>query len=242
MNIMRTGLTIHGIVLGAFLFGACLPGDRIVGTGAVTKRAVTVGAFHGIRLDGAMDVVITKADAQDVQVEAQANIADLLVTEVKDGIWHIRTSKSYSTDKPFIVHIAVPTIDHVQVNGSGDVRSTATFAAKRFQAEVQGSGDVEIAVTAEFVKAQLNGSGEIKLTGTTTTLETDVVGSGAVKAGGLRCETAKVQVTGSGDVTVQAVQELDATITGSGDVKYKGKPAEIAEQVTGSGEVKPAKE
>lgn len=239
---LRIGLAMAGVATWAALFGTGMLSERVVGTGPVVKQPVKVAEFHGIRVDGSMDVQLTKADAPGVHVEAQANIADLLVTEVKDGIWHIRTRQAYSTEKPFIVHIALPAIDVIQVNGSGDVRSSETFTAKRLHVEVHGSGDVEVGITAEMVRTTMNGSGEIKLTGTTSILEADVVGSGAVKTGGLQADIATVNVTGSGDVTVQAVQKLNATITGSGDVKYKVKPAEIIEQVTGSGEVKPAKE
>jgi hypothetical protein len=49
-------------------------------------------------------------------------------------------------------------------------------------------------------------------------------------------------VNGSGDITVKVVGTLDARISGSGDVRYKGTPAEIKKQVSGSGDISPAKE
>lgn len=237
MHLMRTTSTLLTLALSTGLLASCVLADQVKGSGPVVRKTITVDAFHGIELSGALDVMITKAATQQVEVEAQANIAELLVTEVRDGICHISTKGSYSTDKAFIVHIAIPALDQVQVSGSGDVISTTPFTMDELTVKVSGSGDVALAVQAGSAKADLSGSGEIKLTGTANALDAQVKGSGDIKAGNLKASTANARVTGSGDITVQATT-LDAQITGSGDVKYKGTKPTITSKVTGSGEVR----
>lgn len=239
---MRPSTALLAVAFSTAIAASCHPGEHVKGAGPVVRKAITVSTFHGVDLAGSLDVMITQGPVQQVEVEAQANIAELLTTEVRNGICHITTNKNYSTDKTFIVHITVPAIDHVEVTGSGDVKSTSTFNMERMHVGVSGSGDVEIGVAASHVEADLRGSGEIKLTGTTTTLDASVKGSGDIKAGGLRSDAATAKVTGSGDITVQAMRTLNAHITGSGDVKYKGALPTITSSVTGSGEVRSADE
>jgi len=221
------------------LFAACLPVDCVKGTGVPEKKALTVTAFHGIVVQGSVNVQLTLSPTQQVQVEAQPNIAELIVTEVKDGIWVIKTSKCYSTDKIFTVHIAVPTIDVVSIQGSGDVVGTGEFTATELKVDVQGSGDLRLATAAKDVRASVQGSGDITLSGTCGMLYAAVQGSGDIKAGELKTTSAKAEIEGSGDITVQASETLDANVQGSGDVKYRGRPTKVNSNVQGSGDVKP---
>jgi hypothetical protein len=83
--------------------------NHIKGEGDVIKKPLTVDAFHGIVLEGAADVVITQAATQQVEVEGQPNIAALVTTAVKDGIWTVGTGRaSYSTNKPSSCTSACP--------------------------------------------------------------------------------------------------------------------------------------
>lgn len=235
---MRLNLTLPALLMSAGLFAACAPVECVKGSGSPEKKILTVAAFHGIVVQGAVDVQLSVSATQKVEVEAQPNIAALVVTEVKDGIWVIKTSQCYSTDKAFIVHIAVPTVDVVSIQGSGDVVGTGEFPTTDLKVDVQGSGDLRLATAAKDVRASIQGSGDIILSGTCTTLHATVQGSGDIKAGDLKAADAKAQVEGSGDITVNASGSLDAKVQGSGDVKYRGKPGSVNSNVQGSGDVK----
>lgn len=237
MYLMRISHTFFAVAASSCMLASCLFMDHVKGTGPVARKTLTVAPFHGVELTGALDVTITKGAQQKVEVEAQANLAELVELEVRNGICHITTSESYSTTKPFIVHVTIPALDHVTLSGSGDVISTTTFEPDDLHVVVRGSGDVALNVNAGTVKAELSGSGEIKLVGTATSLDAQVKGSGDIKAGNLKVAIANAQVVGSGDVTVQT-GTLNAQITGSGDVKYKGAKPTITSKVTGSGSVR----
>lgn len=236
---MRANLSLLALLMSAGVFASCTPIDCVKGTGAPERKPLSVTSFHGIVVQGAVDVKLSVAPTQTIEVEAQPNIAALVLTEVKDGIWVIHTDRCYSTDKPFIIHIALPTIDVVSIQGSGDVTSTGEFNTPDMKLDVQGSGDLRMAVVAKTIRAGVQGSGDITLSGTCGMLHAAVQGSGDIKAGELKTGSAKASVEGSGDITVQAADNLDANVQGSGDVKYKGKPAHIDSKVQGSGDVKP---
>jgi hypothetical protein len=226
--------------LAACLFTAPETCDHVKGEGEVVKKQLTVDAFHGIRVESAMNVVLTPAATQAVEVEAQANIAELVTTEVKNGIWIIATSKDYSTTKPFIVHISAPLIDVVRVEGSGDVKSEGSFTASDVELTIEGSGNLTYACAARSVRIEVDGSGNVQLSGTTTRLKTSVQGSGDVMAADMKASEATVDLQGSGDAAISASESVDASVQGSGDVVYSGKPARVNRNVSGSGEVRPA--
>jgi hypothetical protein len=63
-------------------------------------------------------------------------------------------------------------------------------------------------------------------------------GAGDVDAFGLQSRDAVVRLTSSGSVKVHATSTLDVTLTGGGDVQYRGSPR-VTKNVTGSGRVVP---
>ena len=239
---LRNHLLILTFFVSAGLFASCSIGACVSGKGSVVKRGLNVEPFHGIIVQGSVDVRVSTATVQRVEVEGQENLVGLVEAVVKDGIWTIRTSDCYRTEKPYIVHIQVPTLDKVSVQGSGDVLGIGTLETGFMDLSVQGSGDVELMLKATTVQTSIQGSGTIKLSGTCGVLRAEVQGSGDVKSGNMTTANAFANVIGSGDITVRVTGTLDAQISGSGDIRYKGTPAEIKKSIAGSGDVGPSKE
>lgn len=233
---MRTLFTSAALVACTIAFAN--PCDHVKGAGPLVKKTLNVAAFHGIEVEGSIDVVLTQAPRQSVEVEAQANLIDLVSVDVSKGVWNITTKEGYSTDKPFIVRISVPMIDQVGLHGSGDVKSESTFSADNVRLSLEGSGDIALAFNAKSVVADIQGSGDIKLSGSAQTLTASIEGSGDINAKNMTAESAAVSTAGSGDITVNATGSLTASIEGSGDVIYKGHPANVVHNIAGSGEVR----
>lgn len=234
---------IRRISLAVLLVSSCLVSSahgwqQVTGKGAVVRRSLTVQAFHGFAVEGAMDVIITPASVQSVEIEAQENLIGLVTTEVRNGVWRIATREGYSTSEPFVVHIRVPVIDVVELDGSGNVKADGSFTAGAVKLAVNGSGDIDMAFAARSVDVQVQGSGDVTVAGSCTELRAAVVGSGDINARDLQAESVQASVSGSGDIVVHATKRLNAAISGSGDVVYAGDPMTVDQRIDGSGEVR----
>ena len=232
----RTSLILAAGLMTVLITSASIPStDQVQGTGDVVKKTLNVDAFHGIELQGSMDVIITKAAERSVVVEAQANIAELVTTNVKNGSWLISTSKNYSTNKPFIVHISVPEIDGINSEGSGDVKCIGTFDATEASVAIAGSGNVLMNYKAGSINASIEGSGDLHLGGTCDRLKVSIAGSGDVNAADLVSRDLVVEIGGSGDVNADANGDVRVSIAGSGDVLLARAPTHIDKLINGSG-------
>lgn len=234
---MRILLLLAVAAAITFIAARSIPGVHVKGTGDVIKRTLPIAGFHGFILAGSMDVQLVRADEQKVVVEAQANIADLVTTEVKDGIWRIDTKESHSTSKPFIIHIQAPMIDRVQVDGSGDVKGEGVFQPERMNLGIAGSGSIHLVFEARKADADISGSGSMLLSGSCGAIDADIAGSGSINAAKLQCTDAGIDIAGSGNVTVDASGSVSASIAGSGNVVLMRKPAALKKSIAGSGSV-----
>ncbi|MBL0129557.1 MAG: DUF2807 domain-containing protein [Flavobacteriales bacterium] len=237
MNTTSHFLVGLGIVSSA-VATSCAFNGGVKGTGPVVHRTVTLEPIKGFVLEGSMDVQLSRSATQGIDIEAQENIAALITAELRDGIWHISTSKSYSTSAPFIIHIDVPSIEVVKVDGSGDVIGNGEFEQDRAMFDVSGSGSITLAMFAERIDARIDGSGDVRLTGQCDLLDAKVHGSGDVNAGELELENLNAMIDGSGNITANASGKVDARISGSGDVVLLRQPTAITQHVDGSGAVR----
>jgi hypothetical protein len=123
------------------------------------------------------------------------------------------------------------------VSGSG--RIDVKGSCKRIDSDISGSGKVVAALTiSEVASVGISGSGKFECSGTAKEIKTNISGSGKVHAANLEVEVCNVRISGSGDVEINVKSELDANISGSGTVSYKGNPSHVNGNSSGSGKVR----
>lgn len=123
------------------------------------------------------------------------------------------------------------------VSGSGEINLKGKF--KSIKADVSGSGKVSVNGTvtgrADF---EISGSGKIEASGSADSMSAEISGSGKVLGANFVTNVARIDIAGSGDVEITVNKDLDADITGSGTVLYKGNPARVNSDASGSGSVR----
>lgn len=122
------------------------------------------------------------------------------------------------------------------VSGSGNLEVSGN--AKVFEGSVSGSGRIDASVNADAAEFGVSGSGRISARGQVETINATVSGSGKVLASELAARRADVRITGSGDIELNISDELEAAISGSGSVSYKGNPSKVNSHSSGSGRVR----
>lgn len=222
----------------ALLFVGCI-GDAapVIGTGEPVTREIPVAMLNGITVDGSLDVTVVRGDTQRVEVTAQPDLIDLVKTKVDNGMWKVTTTKDYTSDREFTVRLTVPMLNTVIIEGSGNVTSGQVFNTGKTHLAVKGSGSIAIDTLHEgLLEAVNNGSGSISVNGTCRELEVTSEGSGDLHALGLAANEAEITLKGSGNAEVTVISSLEAELSGSGGLRYRGKP-EVSTKVTGSGSV-----
>jgi hypothetical protein len=242
------GQIINNLIMNKFIFligtllmmcscrhmgGRHVRGSRTMGT---EQRNIT--GFTGVETRGSIDIVVMQGN-YNVRVEADQNLLQYIETNVENGrlIARFRRGISISDYNSAKVYVTAPELNAFETHGSGDISGQGKISDKnKMDIGISGSGDITLELDCPIIKTETHGAGNIALGGETRNVSCLVSGSGDVKASGLRAETAKISIHGSGDVEVYASESLDTEISGSGDVHYKGEPR-ISTTVHGSGSV-----
>ncbi|PHN02647.1 head GIN domain-containing protein [Flavilitoribacter nigricans] len=210
----------------------------ISGEGPVVKRTLDLSSFDKVVLTNNAKVYLRQGSRQSVEVEAQQNIIDNLVTEVSGDTWKIRFDKSVRRYEGMKVYITIPTLEGARVSGSGSIIGENTFTGlDELGVSISGSGNISLDVEANMIDSHISGSGDIRLAGTTDKHGISISGSGEVEAYDLISDSCKVRISGSGDCEVEVKEDLEVRISGSGDVNYKGRPR-VSSRISGSGDIR----
>lgn len=135
----------------------------------------------------------------------------------------------------------------VEVEASGDMESDVSGSGnielkgkcESFNSDVSGSGKVIMTLNASGnAYFGVSGSGKIEASGSASRVKTSISGSGKILAANLETNSCEVRIAGSGDVEINVKNELDANITGSGNVRYRGNPSKVNSHSAGSGSVR----
>jgi hypothetical protein len=122
------------------------------------------------------------------------------------------------------------------VSGSGEI--VLKGSCRNYDSDVSGSGRIDLDVAiSDKASFGVSGSGKILAAGTAKEVKTNISGSGKVLAANLETNKCDVRISGSGDVEINVKSELDANISGSGSVSYKGNPNHVNSHSSGSGKV-----
>jgi hypothetical protein len=214
---------------------------KINGNGKISNETRTTEDYESIEVLGSLDVELLRGKEGSIKIEAERNFLEYIKTNVKNNTLIIKVKKGYSL-RPSIrkrIAITVPfeEISEVTLSGSGDVECTDAIKTNHFYVSVAGSGDVNLHLITEKTTASVAGSGDIKLHGKTNYLEASVAGSGDITAYELMTNTADVLVAGSGDIRLFVIESLDASVSGPGDISYKGNPMNVEKSTVGSGDI-----
>ena len=211
--------------------------SKIRGEGPTVTQDLDLPAFDAIKLSMDADVYVRQGSQQSVRIEAQQNMIDNIKKEVSDNTWRITTDRWVTRHDPIKIYITIPKLTEASVSGSGNLMGETAFSGSdRFMTGVSGSGNVKLEITCDELDARVSGSGNVRLAGSTGSLTAKISGSGNIKAEDLAAKTCNVQVSGSGNSSVNVSDELDVKISGSGDVSYKGRP-KVSSRISGSGDL-----
>jgi hypothetical protein len=194
--------------------------ESVRGSGDTITETRTVSSFNRIELSGAESLEVIPGNSVRVEVTGYRNLIDDYETSVSGGTLKLRFDRDVINvrNNNLSVRVYTPSLEGVELHGSGEVKVLGNGDLGLRHAEINGSGEMEI--------SQPESSGRAL----------EISGSGKILARNAAARNVRAEINGSGDIETTATNELDATINGSGKVHYWGG-ARVKTDISGSGEV-----
>lgn len=220
-------LTIAIVVLS---ISACTHAQfrkTVYGNNHVVTKDRQVENFTGIKVSTGIDVYLKQGETEKVSVEADDNIQEYILTEVRGGVLNVYTEATIRSAERKRVYVTVKEISSIRTSSAGDVFGESPIKSDRLELSASSAGSIKLDVSAKEIKADISSSGDITLTGITDLLEADLSSAGDLNAYELNTREADVSVSSAGDADVNVTEKLTARASSAGDINYHGNPKYI---------------
>jgi hypothetical protein len=206
-----------------------------------------VGSFTGVKISGSIELILSQGPESTVAISAgDESDIEKIVTEVRGGILYIelKDRKNWWNDqwntmnKKFKAYVSAPDFRSIESAGSGSIQIVGILKGDDLELEVAGSGNIKGAIEVENLEMVQSGSSNIRLSGKATKAAFNCSGSGNIQSPDLIIDYCDVNISGSGHADLTVEKELSGSLSGSGNIRYKGN-AEITEKsISGVGKIR----
>jgi hypothetical protein len=229
------------LALPLFL-GACqgLGGKRVHGDGNIQNDEHAISSFKTLHLSVPADVYLSTGDHADVKIEGDNNLLKFVEVEQTGDVVTIRTQEGFNLipTNSLKVYVTNPSYEKIEASGACNIESQNKLTSPDgLEMHMSGAGNIKLEVDAPRVDARLSGAGNIYLKGQTKDVRLNLSGAGNAHCYDLLAENTDVSISGFGSAEVYASVKLSASVSGAGNVDYKGNATDVEQHVSGAGGV-----
>jgi hypothetical protein len=232
------------ILILMLAFGGCRKEnicDCLKSTGEIIKETRQLGEFERINLDNNINLIITQDSSYTAVIESGENLMSLIKTDVKDNCLYIKNDnvcnwvRSYK--KEINVYLTLKKLSYITNTGSGDITSTDTIFTNIIGIEnVNGSGTINMILKSkESYFFEILGPADFIIKGKSGYNYIWASGYGKFDCSELSSSNSLTINNGTNNCFVNVSNNLDARITGTGNIYYKGNPKSIESDIKGDG-------
>ena len=208
------------------------PGERasrdrgnIQGNGQLGTDLRSITGYTSLALHANMDVEMSST-LESVEVQAEDNLFDNIITKVDKGTLHIHWKEGEwaKATKPVKIKVPLGQVNTLVINDRGFITVSDTIVGDTLWLKGYGSGDMALAAQVNYLDAEIHGNGNIEVEGTTQHLDLAIFGSGDLSAFEMAAQTAGIYTEGNGGAKIQVAETLKGVTRGRGHIRLKGTP------------------
>jgi hypothetical protein len=236
-NKMKNLSQITAIALCLCISG-CADGQfrkTVFGNGNVVKKERSTEPASGVKVATGIDVYLSQGDKQSLVVEADENLHEYIITEVKNDILNVYTEANIRDAERKRVYITLRDINTVGTSSAGDVVGETPVRTEDLKLSASSAGDIKLEVYVKNIDANISSSGDVTLIGEADMIDASLSSAGDLYAFDLKVREAEVSVSSAGNAEIYVTDKLFARASSAGDVNYKGDPKNVDAHTSSAG-------
>jgi hypothetical protein len=230
-------------------------------------NASLTGPFSRVSQRGLGNLHLVQGEVEDLRIEGREELKARVRAAVKDGTleiwfehdWWDWLSWAFMGPWKLDIYLTMHTINGIALRGAGNldcpkIETTdlefsqsgagnsviSSLSAAELKVKHSGAGNLAIkALVVENLSVDHSGMGNIDLSGQAARQDVHLSGAGNYSASGLESQDVALKQSGVGNAHVWAVTTLDASLSGAGNIDYRGSPA-VTQKVSGVGHIRNA--
>ncbi len=234
---MHKPINFSIILVCFFLLTNCNNFNVIRGNGNMTEQSFNVDGFDEVEVRGFYEVILEEGNKENVVIECDENLFDYITVNVRGNTLIIDNEEQLKSQDGIKVYITYESLQSISCSGASKLENKGTINTRRLDVNLSGAGQLDLNVESKILDVDISGAGHLMLSGDSDKLDLQLSGAGKLDAFDLKSEECDINISGVGAAEVYVTEELTATLSGIGGVKYRGNPKHINRNVSGLGKV-----
>ncbi len=220
-------LRVLTVAIAILTFSACTSGQyrkTVYGNHNVVTKERKAESFSSVKASSGVDVYLKQGDDESISVEADENLQEYIMTEVRNGELNVYTDANIRGSERMRVYVSMRDIKSIRTTSAGNVIGQTPIKSDKLELSASSAGDVKLEVHAEEIRINISSSGDMTLSGDADMLDADLSSAGDLDAFDLKVREAEISVSSAGDADVYVTEKITARASSAGDINYKGDP------------------
>ena len=203
----------------------------------VTQKRKISEDFTRVKVSSGIDLYIKQGERNTLRVEADENLHDIIITEVKNGRLRIYSEKNIWRAKAKKVYLTVTDIDELKATSGSDAYSENTLRVQDFELSVSSGADANITVEADNLTTSASSGADLRVAGKANRHYSNASSGSSIKAYSLKSKDVTVKVSSGADINIYASESINARASSGGDIDYRGNPETVNKKTSSGGSV-----
>lgn len=214
-------------------------GTGVKGNGNIVMETREVTEpFSKIKATEGLNVYVTQGSNESITVEADENLQELILTEVKDGVLKIHCKEQIGRASSKKINVNFKSVSALTSTSGSNLYSTNTVAAENLVLKSSSGSNMKVKVNANDLTCDSSSGSNLKVSGETISLTAEASSGSNIKAGDLKAESSEVSASSGANLTVNTSKALIAKASSGGGVNYYGNPEMLDTDKSSGGSIR----
>ncbi|MEL1242139.1 head GIN domain-containing protein [Flavobacterium flavipallidum] len=201
------------------------------------KRNISENFTH-IEVGSAIEVIIEQADRTKVLVEADENLQNSIITDVKNGVLIIsRKNGNYNSQHGQKVYITAPIIEELTANSASFIKTKNTLKGENIGLNTSSAAKIEAQLSIDNIKVNSSSASKIEIKGMALNLETEATSASNINAEDLLANNITAESSSGSKISIHPIVSLTAEASSGGKIEYHNNPKHIEKSTSSGGNI-----
>ncbi|NQU81198.1 MAG: DUF2807 domain-containing protein [Bacteroidetes bacterium] len=147
------------IVFTTSAFGQFRP--NVTGSGKVVSEDRKAGYFNAVKVSSGIDVYLTQGQKESIKVEADDNLHEYIVTEIKDNTLKVYSEANIRKAEAKKVYVTIKDVEKLSTSSAGDLFGETLIKSDELYLSASSAGDIYYQGNPKQVDAHSSSAGGI---------------------------------------------------------------------------------
>jgi hypothetical protein len=193
--------------------------------------------FNAIKVQQGINLYLSQGNSTKINVEADENIIDLLITEVKNNELKVYFEKNVYKAKARNVYLTTNEISSIRTSSGAYVQSENTLQVNSLVLDSSSGSSIKVYVNADEIESSTSSGADIDIFGKTKFISAKASSGSSIDADELESVDAYAKASSGANIDINVSGKLTAKASSGGDIDYEGNPSDINKDTSSGGSV-----